>query len=161
MSIAVYPGTFDPLTLGHLDVITRASKLFNTVVVAVASSPKKQPLFSLAERIKLIEEVTAVNPKVKVLGFSGLLTEFMQQQQASFLVRGVRGLVDFEYEVQLAQLNRSMQPNLETIFLPPSTNLGFVAATLVREVASLHGDVSQLVPPEVAQALQLKFAASK
>ena len=158
MKTVVYPGTFDPITLGHSDLIERASRLFDKVIVAVADSPRKKPLFNLAERIALVHQVMANNPKVEVVGFSCLLTELMQQQKANIILRGVRGVADFEYELQLAQLNKSMSPNLESIFLPPSEQLSFIASTLVREVASLGGDVSKLVHPCVVNALQNKYA---
>ena len=159
MKTVVYPGTFDPITLGHSDLIERATRLFDRVVVAVADSPRKKPLFNLAERIALVHQVMANNPKVEVVGFSCLLTELMQQQKANIILRGVRGVADFEYELQLAQLNKSMSPNLESIFLPPSEQLSFIASTLVREVASLGGDVSKLVHPCVVNALQNKYAS--
>ncbi len=158
MKTVVYPGTFDPITLGHSDLIERATGLFDKVVVAVAASPSKKPLFALAERIALVEQVMADNSKVEVVGFDCLLTELMQQQKAHIILRGVRGVTDFEYELQLAQLNRAMSPNLESIFLPPSGHLSFIASTLVREVSSLGGDVSQLVHPYVLQALKKKHA---
>ena len=158
MKTVVYPGTFDPITLGHSDLIERATHLFDRVVVAVADSPRKKPLFNLSERIALVRQVMANNLKVEVVGFSCLLTELMQQQKANIILRGVRGVADFEYELQLAQLNKSMSPNLESIFLPPSEQLSFIASTLVREVASLGGDVSKLVHPCVVNALQNKYA---
>lgn len=159
MRTAVYPGTFDPLTLGHGDVIQRASQLFDKLLVAVAASPRKQPLFTLAERIELVQKLVVDNPKVQVIGFDGLLVDLMQQQQAQIVVRGVRGVVDFEYEVQLAQLNQSLLPQMESIFLPPAPHLSFIAASLVREVASLGGKVDHLVYPWVAAALQQKFTS--
>ncbi|GLR65201.1 pantetheine-phosphate adenylyltransferase [Marinospirillum insulare] len=159
MKTVVYPGTFDPVTLGHSDLIERASRLFDRVVVAVAASPGKKPLFDLATRISLIEQVMANNPKIKVVGFSCLLTELMQQQESTIILRGVRGVADFEYELQLAQLNKAMSPNLESIFLPPSERLSFIASTLVREVASLGGDVSKLVHPCVEKALKNHYAS--
>lgn len=158
MKTVVYPGTFDPITLGHSDLIERASRLFDKVIVAVADSPRKKPLFNLAERIALVHQVMANNPKVEVVGFSCLLTELMQQQHANIILRGVRGVADFEYELQLAQLNKTLSPNLESIFLPPSEHLSFIASTLVREVSSLGGDVSKLVHSCVVDALQKKHA---
>jgi len=158
MKTVVYPGTFDPVTLGHSDLIERATRLFDRVVVAVAASPRKKPLFDLATRMDLVRQVMANNTKVEVVGFSCLLTELMQEQKADIILRGVRGVADFEYELQLAQLNRTLSPNLESIFLPPSERLSFIASTLVREVASLGGDVSKLVHPCVKDALQNKYA---
>lgn len=158
----VYPGTFDPLTLGHSDLIHRASRMFSQVIIAVAASPRKQPLFSLTERQAIIEEVLLSQPelasKVKVISFSGLLVDLMQQLDANYVLRGVRSGQDFDYEVQLAQLNATLLPEMDSIFLPPNKNLGFIAATLVREVASLGGDVSQLVHPFVAGQLKQKFS---
>lgn len=158
----VYPGTFDPLTLGHSDLIHRASRMFSQVIIAVAASPRKQPLFSLTERQAIIEEVLLSQPelasKVKVISFSGLLVDLMQQLDANYVLRGVRSGQDFDYEVQLAQLNATLLPEMDSIFLPPNKNLGFIAATLVREVASLGGDVSQLVHPYVAGQLKQKFS---
>lgn len=159
MNTVVYPGTFDPVTLGHSDLIERATRLFDRVIVAVAESPRKKPLFELAERIQLVQQVMAKNSKVEVVGFNCLLTELMQQQNATIILRGVRGVADFEYELQLAQLNRTLAPNLESIFLPPSEHLSFIASTLVREVSSLGGDVSKLVHPYVVDALQKKYAS--
>lgn len=159
MKTVVYPGTFDPITLGHSDLIERATRLFDKVVVAVAESPRKKPLFELSERIELVRQVMAGNPKVEVVGFNCLLTELMQQQNANIILRGVRGVADFEYELQLAQLNKTLSPNLESIFLPPSEHLSFIASTLVREVAGLGGDVSKLVHPFVVDALQKKYAS--
>lgn len=159
MSKVVYPGTFDPVTLGHSDLIERASRLFDKVIVAVADSPRKKPLFDLSERIELVRKVMANNVKVEVVGFNCLLTELMQQQNANIILRGVRGVADFEYELQLAQLNKTLSPNLESIFLPPSEHLSFIASTLVREVASLGGDVNKLVHPCVIDALQKKYAS--
>lgn len=159
MRVVVYPGTFDPITNGHSDLIERATRLFDRVVVAVADSSRKKPLFDLAARISLVQQVMADNPKVEVVGFDCLLTELMQQQNANIILRGVRGVADFEYELQLAQLNRAMSPNLESVFLPPSEHLSFIASTLVREVSNLGGDVSQFVHPYVVEALQKKHAS--
>lgn len=158
----VYPGTFDPLTLGHSDLIHRASRMFSQVIVAVAASPSKKPLFSLSERKAIIEEVllnqAELVGKVKVIEFSGLLVDLMQQLDAQCVLRGVRSGQDFDYEVQLAQLNSSLLPTMDSIFLPPNKHLGFIAATLVREVASLGGDVTSLVHPYVAEQLKQKFS---
>ena len=158
----IYPGTFDPLTLGHSDLISRASKMFSKVIVAVAASPRKQPLFSLSERKALIEEVLLSQPelakKVEVIDFSGLLVDLMRQHDCQLVLRGVRSGQDFDYELQLAQLNATLLPGMDSIFLPPNKKLSFIAATLVREVASLGGAVSQLVHPYVASQLKQKFA---
>ncbi len=156
MTLAVYPGTFDPLTLGHQDILARASRLFDRVILAVAASPGKKPLFALPERLELARKVVADLPQVEVLGFDGLLVDFMQQQQASVVLRGLRSGADFDYELPLAQLNRSLT-GVDSVFLPPSPELAFIASSLVREVASLGGRVEHLVHPEVAAALNNKF----
>ncbi len=153
MNIVVYPGTFDPITNGHTDLIERAGRLFDKVVVAIAASPKKQPLFSLEQRIELVEKVTAGMDHVEVCGFDGLLTEFMKQQNANVLLRGLRAVSDFEYEFQLANMNRALSPNIESLFLTPSEQYSFVSSTLIREIALLRGDVAKFVHPAVQAAL--------
>lgn len=150
---AIYPGTFDPVTNGHGEIITRASKLFSEVVVAVASNPTKQPCFDLAKRVEMIEHVTQHLPNITVVGFSGLLVNFAKEHNASVLVRGVRGVSDFEYEFQLASLNRQLSPDLETIFLTPSAENSFISSTIVKEVTLHDGDVSTFVHPIVKSAL--------
>ncbi|MBV7316128.1 pantetheine-phosphate adenylyltransferase [Shewanella sp. NIFS-20-20] len=154
---AIYPGTFDPITNGHTDLIERASRLFNTVVIAIAASPSKQPLFTLAERVALVENVTAHLSNVEVVGFSGLLVDFAKTQQAGVLVRGLRAVSDFEYEFQLANMNRRLSPGLESVFLTPAEKNSFISSTLVKEVALHGGDVSQFVHPEVDTALHAKL----
>lgn len=158
MKIALYPGTFDPITNGHVDIIARAASLFDQVIVAIAENTAKKTLFSLDERVALVSRVIKKYPNVCVQGFSNLLIEFARQQQASILVRGLRAVSDFEYEFQLAGMNRTMDPNLETVFLTPSLQNTYVAASLVREIAALGGDISAFVAPEVAKALTDKFA---
>lgn len=154
--IAVYPGTFDPITLGHEDIVRRAADLFDEVIVAVAGSTNKRTLFSLDERVALAEGVfTASN--IKVVGFSGLLMQFVQDQGAQIVVRGLRAASDFEYEFQLAGMNRKLYPKLETIFLTPAEQYMFVSSTLVREVATLGGDVHQFVSPTVEVAILQKL----
>ena len=158
MSIkAIYPGTFDPVTNGHTDLITRASNLFSEVVVAVASNPSKKPFFTLDERVALIEEVTKHLPNVTVVGFSGLLVDLAKQHNASVLVRGLRAVSDFEYEFQLASVNRQLSPNLESIFLTPSIENGFISSTIVKEVARHNGDVTSFVHPVVKKAVNEKL----
>ena len=156
MTLAVYPGTFDPLTLGHQDILARASRLFDRVILAIAASLGKKPLFDLQERIELAQLALVELPKVEVLGFDGLLVDFMQQQQADVILRGLRSGADFDYELPLAQLNRSLT-GVDSIFLPPSPELSFIASSLVREVASLGGEVEHLVHPRIARALKKRF----
>ncbi|MBE0489883.1 MAG: pantetheine-phosphate adenylyltransferase [Halomonas sp.] len=157
MNIAVYPGTFDPITNGHFDLIERAARLFDKVVVAIASSPGKGPAFDIDSRIALAREVIAGLDNVEVVGFSGLMTEFMQQQQARILLRGLRAVSDFEYELQLANMNRAQMPELETVFLTPAVENSYISSTLIREIAKLGGDVSQHVHPRVAAALKSHY----
>lgn len=157
MNIAVYPGTFDPITNGHFDLIERAARLFDKVVVAIASSPGKGPAFELGARIALAREVVAGLDNVKVVGFSGLMTEFMKQQEARILLRGLRAVSDFEYELQLANMNRAQMPELETVFLTPAVENSYISSTLIREIAKLGGDVSQHVHPRVAAALKSHY----
>lgn len=158
MRTAVYPGTFDPVTLGHGDLIERAAGLFDRVIFAVAASRRKQPLFTLEERIALCEEVTAHLPNVGVLPFEGLLVDFGRHHDACAVIRGVRSTGDFEYEFQLATMNRAMLPQMETVFLTPDPRFAHISSTLVREIAGLGGDVSQFVHPRVNEALQQRFA---
>ena len=150
---AIYPGTFDPITHGHTDIVRRAAHLFDEVIVAVAKSHGKNPLFSLDERIELAQTVLKDLPGVKVCGFSGLLANFVHEQQALVVVRGLRAVTDFEYEFQLAGMNSDLMPDVETVFLRTDTRYTYISATLVREVALLKGDVSQFVAPPVLQAL--------
>lgn len=157
MNRAIYPGTFDPLTNGHKDLIERAARMFDEVIVAVASNKKKTPMFSLEERVQLAQEILAPLPNVSVCGFDSLLAHFCQQQGANILIRGLRAVSDFEYEFQLANMNRQLMPELETIFLTPAENLSYISSTLVREIASLNGDVGKFVPEQVKRALDLKF----
>jgi pantetheine-phosphate adenylyltransferase len=154
---AIYPGTFDPLTNGHTDLVIRAARLFDEVVLAIAANPTKQPMFSLAERVALAEQVFAGLPNVKVVGFSGLLAEFARQQQAQVLLRGVRAVADFEYEFQLASMNRQLNPQLDSLFMTPSEKNMFISSTLVKEVARHGGDVTAFVAPQVLKALQEKL----
>lgn len=158
-STAVYPGTFDPLTSGHEDIVRRAAKLFNEVVVAVADNTSKKSFFTLAERVSLAQAVLADCPNVRVMGFSGLLMQFVREQGASVVVRGLRAVSDFEYEFQLAGMNRKLFPEVETLFLTPAEQYMFISASLVREIASLGGDVSQFVSPLVQEKLREKIAS--
>lgn len=156
-SKAVYPGTFDPLTSGHEDIVRRAAGLFSEVVVAVADNTSKKPLFNLEERVELAATVLADCPNVRVVGFSGLLMQFVREQGAGVVVRGLRAVSDFEYEFQLAGMNRKLFPEVETLFLTPAEQYMFISASLVREIALLGGDVSQFVSPLVQEALQRKM----
>ena len=156
-SIAVYPGTFDPLTSGHEDIVRRAAKLFSTVIVAVAANTSKKSFFNLDERVAIAAEVLSDCPNVKVVGFSGLLMKFVQEQGASVVVRGLRAVSDFEYEFQLAGMNRKLFPEVETLFLTPAEQYMFISASLVREIALLGGDVSQFVSPAIEARLREKI----
>ncbi len=154
---AIYPGTFDPVTNGHVDLIARAAKLYQKVIVAVAVNNNKTPLFSLDERVALVQGVIHDFPNVSVIGFNTLLVEFAKQQGARVILRGLRAVSDFEYEFQLAGMNRRLSPNLETMFLTPAEQYEFISSTMIREIARLQGDVSSFVPPFVQQALTEKF----
>ncbi|MEL4016520.1 pantetheine-phosphate adenylyltransferase [Dryocola clanedunensis] len=156
---AIYPGTFDPITNGHLDIVTRGAMMFDTVILAIANSPHKKTMFSLDERVALAEEVTAHLPNVEVVGFSDLMANFAKAQQANVLVRGLRTAADFEYEMQLAHMNRHLMPELESVFLMPSKEWSFVSSSLVKEVARHHGDVEHFLPQKVCQALLEKLNA--
>lgn len=154
---AIYPGTFDPLTNGHSDLVLRAARIFDEVIVAVAANPSKQPLFSLAERVALAEQAFSSCPNVKVQGFSGLLAQFAKDHQAQVLLRGVRAVADFEYEFQLASMNRQLNPDLDSLFMTPSEKNTFISSTLVKEVAKHGGDISRFVSPHVELALKAKL----
>ncbi len=158
MNIVVYPGTFDPITHGHTDLIQRASRLFDRVIVAVAASPKTRPLFSLEQRIALVEQVVDGVEHIEVCGFDSLLTEFMKQRKANVLLRGLRAVSDFEYEFQLANMNRALSPDIESLFLTPAEKYSFISSTLIREIAALKGDVSKFVHPAVQAALKEHLA---
>jgi pantetheine-phosphate adenylyltransferase len=155
--VAVYSGTFDPLTRGHEDLVRRAARLFGRVIIAVAESSKKRPLFSLDERVAIAKELLASYPNVEVLGFNCLLMDFMKQQGASVILRGLRAVSDFEYEFQMAGMNRSIYPDVETVFLTPDEKYMFISATMVREIATLGGDVSKFVQPLVHERLKQKL----
>ena len=158
MVTAVYPGTFDPLTRGHEDLVRRASSLFGKLVVGVADSSAKKPLFTIDERVQIAREALAVYPNVEVDRFAGLLKDFVQATGAHVVVRGLRAVTDFEYEFQLAGMNRHLMPEVETVFMTPTDQYQFVSATLVREIALFGGDISKFVTPSVNQALQHKRA---
>lgn len=154
---AVYPGSFDPVTRGHTDLIERASKLFDNVIVAVADSKDKSTLFSLEERVELIQQTTQSMSGVSVVGFTGLLIDFVKEMDTNIVVRGLRAVSDFEYEFQLSWMNRELYSSLETLFFAPAADYAFVSASLVKEIAQLGGDVSKFVQPEVHRALQEKL----
>ncbi|WP_162922487.1 pantetheine-phosphate adenylyltransferase [Aliivibrio sp. EL58] len=156
---AIYPGTFDPITNGHLDLIERASTLFDHLIIAVAASPSKKTLFTLEERVETAEKVVAHLPTVTVLGFSGLMVNFAKEQQANLLIRGLRTTVDFEYEFGLTNMYRKLMPELESVFLTPKEEYAFLSSTIVREVALHGGDISQFVPEAVAKELNKKFTS--
>lgn len=154
---AIYAGTFDPITLGHLDLVERASKFVEKVIIGVAASPNKKPLFSLEERVALTKAALAHCAHVEVYGFDGLLIDFAKQHEANLILRGMRAVADFDYEFQLASMNRHMQPDIETLFLMPAEKYMYLSASMVREIAALHGDVSGFVPALVAEALHQKL----
>lgn len=158
MSItAIYPGTFDPITSGHFDLIQRAARFYDRLVIAVADNRNKNSLFSLEERVALAKEVTADLSNVEVIGFSGLLVDFVKQIDGHVLLRGLRAVSDFEYEFQLASMNRKLAPEVETMFMTPAENYAFISSSLVREISALGGDVSEFVHPAVQTALKQKF----
>jgi pantetheine-phosphate adenylyltransferase len=156
---AIYPGTFDPFTNGHLDLVTRASLMFDEVILAIAASPSKKPLFTLDERVALASQATSHLPKVKVMGFSSLMADFARQHQANILVRGLRAVSDFEYEMQLANMNRHLMPTLESVFMMPSKEWSFISSSLVKEVARHGGDITPFLPAPITKALLEKIAA--
>ncbi|CAM3744683.1 pantetheine-phosphate adenylyltransferase [Rouxiella silvae] len=156
---AIYPGTFDPLTNGHLDLVTRASLMFEKVILAIAASPHKKTLFSLDERVALAAKATSHLANVEVMGFSSLMANFAKENQANVLVRGLRAVSDFEYEMQLASMNRHLMPTLESVFLMPSKEWSFISSSLVKEVARHGGDITPFLPAHVTQALLEKIAA--
>ena len=154
---ALYPGTFDPITHGHTDLVSRAARVFDHVIVAIAESPHKTPFFSLQKRIKLAQTQLGHLDNIEIVGFSNLLVDFVQEKGASVIVRGLRAVSDFEYEFQLASMNRNLCEKVETMFLTPDERYGFISSTLVREVARLGGDVSQFVGAEIESALKQQF----
>ena len=154
---AIYPGTFDPMTLGHEDLVRRGAKLFDHLVLAIADSKAKRPFFTLEERVEIAREVLADCKNVTVMGFSGLLMDFVQQQGAWVVMRGLRAVSDFEYEFQLAGMNRGLYPNVETVFLTPGEQHMFISATIVREISVMGGDVRKFVHPLVAARLKAKI----
>lgn len=157
MKKVVYPGTFDPITNGHIDLVQRASQLFDHVVVAIASNKKKQPLFTIEERVDLAKDVLSEFKNVEVCGFNCLLKDLVAEKGAQAVVRGLRAVSDFEYEFQLANMNRVLAPSMESLFLTPAEHLSYISSSLVKEIAALGGDVSQFVPPAIIDALNTKY----
>lgn len=157
---AVYPGTFDPMTLGHEDLMRRASRLFERLIVGVAAGHHKRTMFTIAERIEIAREATRPYPNVEVIPFRGLLRDFVVDHGAKVVVRGLRAVSDFEYEFQMAGMNRQLMPHVETVFMTPSDQYQFVSGTFVREIASLGGDVSKFVSPSVLERLNGRVAAA-
>jgi len=153
----VYPGTFDPVTLGHMDLVERALKLFDRVIVAIAAGAHKTPFFPVTERVRMAKEVFAGHPLVEVHGFSGLLMDFMHEKKAGVILRGLRAVSDFDYEFQLAGMNRQLDPAIESLFLMPAEHYTYISSSFVREIAQLGGDVSHFVPKSVASALYKKL----
>jgi pantetheine-phosphate adenylyltransferase len=157
-NIAIYPGTFDPFTRGHEDLVRRAARLFDRVIIGVAESRKKQPLFSLADRVAMAREIVGDMKNVEVLGFDGLLMSFVYEHKASIVLRGLRAVSDFDYEFQMAGMNRNLYPDVETVFLTPAEQYMFISSTMVREIALLGGDVSKFVQAPVLAQLTRKKA---
>ncbi len=157
MRTVVYPGSFDPITNGHLDVMQRAAKLFDRVILAVAKNEGKKPLFTLHERVELAAKAVANHPNVEVDTFDGLLVEYVEKRQAQAIVRGLRAVSDFEFEFQLALMNRKLKEQIETIFMMPKDTYTFLSSRIVKEIARYHGDVSAFVPPHVQKALEIKL----
>jgi pantetheine-phosphate adenylyltransferase len=157
-SSAMYPGTFDPITHGHQDLVRRAARIFDRIVIAIAANPAKAPLFSLEERVALARTVLGDLPNVSVSGYTGLTVDFAREQGLNVIMRGLRAVSDFEFEFQLATMSRHLNGEVETVFLTPTEQFNFVSSTLIREIASLGGNVSEFVHPAVAEALKQKFA---
>ena len=156
-NIAVYPGTFDPITFGHMDLVDRAARIFDRVIVAIAISANKRPCFEIDERVRLAKEVLAYHSNVEVYGFKSLLLHFMKEHNANIILRGLRAVSDFDYEFQLAGMNRQMDPTVESLFLTPAENLTYISSSFVREIAQMNGDVGKFVPEAVVKALNKKF----
>jgi pantetheine-phosphate adenylyltransferase len=158
--VAIYPGTFDPITLGHEDLVRRAASLFDKLILAIAESPSKQPRFALADRVAMAQEVLADVKNVEIVGFNTLLMDFVHERGAKVVVRGLRAISDFEYEFQMAGMNRSVYPEVETVFLTPGEQYMFISATMVREIARLGGDVSKFVQPCVQKRLRANISVN-
>lgn len=158
MKRAVYTGSFDPVTNGHMDIIRRAAEIFDVLIVSVLNNKEKTPLFSVEERVKMLKEVTKDLGNVKVVPFDGLLVEFARQQKARLVIRGLRAITDFEYEIQMSQTNHKLEPEVETMFLTTNLKYSYLSSTIVREVAAFGGDISQFVPETVAKSIKEKMS---
>ena len=157
MSIAVYPGSFDPVTLGHFDIIQRSSKIMDQVIVGVLNNSSKTPLFSVEERVKMLESLTKDMPNVKIMSFGGLLVDFVKEQNANVIIRGLRAITDFDYELQMSQTNRVIAPEVDTIFLTTNLKYSYLSSSIVKEIASYDGDISEFLHPEIAELVQEKM----
>ena len=160
MKTAIYPGSFDPVTLGHYDIIERASKIFDKLIVGVLINSAKSPLFSVEERVKMLEDVTADLPNVEIRAFNGLLIDFVRQNDANVIVRGLRAITDFEYELQLAQMNRVIAPEIDTLFLTTNLKYAYLSSSIVKEGAQYNGDISEFLDPAVARKVREKYAGA-
>ena len=158
---AIYPGSFDPVTLGHLDIIRRSASIADELIVGILNNKAKTPLFSVGERVKMLEEVTKDFPNVKIIPFEGLLVEFAKQMDAKVIVRGLRAITDFEYELQMSQTNHKIEPEIETLFLTTSLEFSFLSSTTVKEVASFGGDITQFVPEVIVKKIKEKIEERK
>ena len=158
---AIYPGSFDPVTLGHLDIIRRSASIADELIVGILNNKAKTPLFSVGERVKMLEEVTKDFPNVKIIPFEGLLVEFAKQMDAKVIVRGLRAITDFEYELQMSQTNQKIEPEIETLFLTTSLEFSFLSSTTVKEVASFGGDITQFVPEVIVKKIKEKMEERK
>ena len=157
MKTAIYPGSFDPVTLGHYDIIERSSKIFDRLIVGILNNSAKSPLFSVEERVKMLKDVTKGLPNVEVMAFDGLLIDFARANEAQVIVRGLRAVTDFEYELQMAQTNHKLEPSVETVFLTTSLEYSYLSSTIVKEVAFYHGDISKFVPDVVRERIREKM----
>lgn len=158
---AIYPGSFDPVTLGHLDIIRRSASIADELIVGILNNKAKTPLFSVGERVRMLEEVTKNFPNVKIIPFEGLLVEFAKQMDAKVIVRGLRAITDFEYELQMSQTNQKIEPEIETLFLTTSLEFSFLSSTTVKEVASFGGDITQFVPEVIVKKIKEKIEERK
>ncbi len=157
MSIAIYPGSFDPVTCGHLDIICRSSSIFDEVIIAVLNNAAKKPLFTAEERVRLIQKATAALSNCRVMSFDGLLVDFAMQQGATTVIKGLRAISDFEYEFQMALLNKKLNPDIETLFMVTNANCSYISSSVVKEIAALGGDFSDLVPVEIYKDVKQKI----
>ena len=161
MKTAIYPGSFDPVTLGHYDIIERSSKIFDKLIVGVLNNSAKSPLFSVEERVNMLKDVTSHFPNVEVQSFAGLLIDFVRSNDANVIVRGLRAITDFEYELQLAQMNRVIAPEIDTLFLTTNLKYAYLSSSMAKEVAMYGGDISSFLAPEIAEEVRKKYAVQK